>query len=76
VPALVAAVDVVTAGDVEVEGVAVIAGKLTTPPIVRLVPAMPAVVCAVAGPATAIRSSVVMRNSWAMALSNSVPNEL
>jgi hypothetical protein len=32
VPALVGAVNVVTAGDVEVDGVAVVAGKLTAPP--------------------------------------------
>jgi hypothetical protein len=73
-PALVGAVNVVTAGDVEVEGVAVIAGKPTTPPVVRLVPATPAVVaavCAVAGPASAIRRGSAMRNSRPMALSNS-----
>jgi hypothetical protein len=73
-PALVGAVDVVTAGDVEVEGAVVITGKLTAPTVVRLVPATPAVVaavCAVAGPASPIRRSSAMRNSRAMALSNS-----
>jgi hypothetical protein len=70
-PALVGAVNVVTAGDVELEGIAVIAGKLTTPPVVRLAPAVVAAVCAVAGLASAIRSSKAMRNSRAMALSNS-----
>jgi hypothetical protein len=75
VPALVGAVNVVVAG-VEVEGVvAVIADKVTTPPVVSLEPAMPAVeavvpaVCAAAGPASAMRNSNAMRNSWAMALS-------
>jgi hypothetical protein len=58
-PALVGAVNVVTAAGVEVEGVAVIAGKLITPPVVRLVPATPAV-CAVAGPASAIRRTIVI----------------
>jgi hypothetical protein len=70
VPALVGAVNVATAGDVEVDGVAVVAGKLTAPPVVRLVPATPAV-CAAAGPASAIRRGTAMRNSRAMALSNS-----
>ena len=68
-PALVGAVDVVAAGDVEVEGVVVIAGKLTAPPVVRLVSATPAVVAA-ARPASAIRRGSAMRNSRAMALSN------
>lgn len=74
VPALVGVVNVVTAGDVEVDVVAVVAGKLTVPPVVRLVPATPAVVaavCAAAGPASAIRRGTAMRNSRAMALSNS-----
>ena len=69
-PALVGTVDAVAAGDVEVEGVVVIAGKLTAPPVVRLAPATPAVVAA-AGPASAIRRGSAMRNSRAMALSNS-----
>jgi hypothetical protein len=72
VPALVGAVNVVTAADVEVKGVAVIAGKLTTPPVVGLVPATPAVVaavCAVAGPASAIRRTIVVRNSMACPVS-------
>jgi hypothetical protein len=60
VPALVGVVNVVTAGDVEVDGVAVVAGKLTVPPVVRLVPATPAVVaavCAAAGPASVLAGS-------------------
>jgi hypothetical protein len=75
-PALVGTVNVVTAVDVEVEGVAVIAGKLTTPLGRKVVSATPAVIAAagaVAGPVSTIRSSVVTRNSWAVALSNSVP---
>jgi hypothetical protein len=81
-PALVGAVNVVIAA-VEVEVVvAVIAGKLATPPVVTLEPAMPAVeavvpaVCAAAGPASAIRNGSAMRNSWVMALSHSIPHEL
>jgi hypothetical protein len=73
-PALVGAVNVVTGADDEVEGVAVIAVKLTTPLGRKVVSATPAVIAAagaVAGPANTVRSSVV---SWAMALSNSVPN--
>jgi hypothetical protein len=70
-PALVGAVNVVTGADDEVEGVAVIAVKLTTPLGRKAVSAVIAAAGALAGPANTVRSSVV---SWAMALSNSVPN--